>query len=51
MIPIRRILYTAALAVLSLAGYAQSRTVVLSGFVRDAESGEPLPQAVIYLDN
>ena len=35
----------------SLFAGAQQRKVTLSGYVRDAESGEPLPQAVIYLED
>ena len=51
MISLRRILGSALLALLSFAGLAQPRTVVLSGYVRDAESGEPLPQAVVFLED
>ena len=51
MISIRRILGSALLALMSLTGLAQPRTVVLSGYVRDAESGEPLPQAVVFLED
>ena len=51
MISLRRILGSALLALVSLAGLAQPRTVVLSGYVRDAESGEPLPQAVVFLED
>ena len=51
MISLRRILGSALLAFLSFAGLAQPRTVVLSGYVRDAESGEPLPQAVVFLED
>ena len=51
MTPARHILGTALLALLSFTGLAQSRTVVLSGYVHDAESGEPLPQAVVFLED
>ena len=51
MISLRRILGSALLALVSLTGLAQPRTVVLSGYVRDAESGEPLPQAVVFLED
>ena len=51
MIPIRRIFVATVLALLSFGGHAQPRTAVLSGYVRDAESGEPLPQAVVYLED
>ena len=51
MIALRRILSAAALALLGLPALAQPRTVVLSGYVRDAESGEPLPQAVVFLED
>ena len=51
MIFLRRILGSALLALVSLTGLAQPRTVVLSGYVRDAESGEPLPQAVVFLED
>ena len=51
MIPFRRILAAAVWALLSITAHAQSRTVVLSGYVRDAESGEPLPQAVVFLED
>jgi len=50
MIPCRRFLGFAAL-LLSLLAQGQGRKVVLSGYVRDAESGEPLPQAVVYLED
>ena len=33
------------------ASHAQVATAVLSGYVRDAESGEPLPQAVVFLED
>ena len=36
---------------LSVLSQAQVRKTVLSGYVRDAESGEPLPQAVIFLED
>ena len=51
MISLRRIFGTALLALVSLTGLALPRTVVLSGYVRDAESGEPLPQAVVFLED
>ena len=51
MIHLRRIFGAAVLALLSITGWAQPRTVVLSGYVRDAESGEPLPQAVVFLED
>ena len=51
MISLRRILGSTLLALVSLTGLAQPRTVVLSGYVRDAESGEPLPQAVVFLED
>ena len=50
MIPCRRFLGFAAL-LLSLLAQGQGRKVVLSGYVRDAESGEPLPQAVVFLED
>jgi len=50
MIPLRRILGYAAL-LLSVLAQAQGRKAVLSGYVRDAESGEPLPQAVVFLED
>ena len=49
MIPFRRAVTTVALLMGTILAGAQTRTVVLSGYVRDAESGEPLPQAVVYL--
>ena len=49
MIPLRRAVTTVALLLGTILAGAQPRTVVLSGYVRDAESGEPLPQAVVYL--
>ena len=49
MIPLRRAVTTVALLMGTTLAGAQPRTVVLSGYVRDAESGEPLPQAVVYL--
>ena len=51
MTPARHILGTVLLALLSFTGLAQPRTVVLSGYVHDAESGEPLPQAVVFLED
>ena len=51
MIPVRRILTAAVLLLLSIPAAAQYRAVVLSGYVRDAESGEPLPQAVVFLED
>ena len=51
MIPLRRAVPTVALLLGTIFGGAQTRTVVLSGYVRDAESGEPLPQAVVYLED
>jgi outer membrane receptor protein involved in Fe transport len=51
MTPVRHILGTALLALISFIGLAQPRTVVLSGYVHDAESGEPLPQAVVFLED
>ena len=51
MIPLRRAVTTVALLMGTIFGGAQTRTVVLSGYVRDAESGEPLPQAVVYLED
>ena len=51
MITLRRILSAAVLALLGFTALAQPRTVVLSGYVRDAESGEPLPQAVVFLED
>ena len=47
----QRDFWTAALLFLSLLLPAQNRTVTLSGYVHDAESGEPLPQAVIFLED
>ena len=49
MILFRRAVTTVALLMGTILAGAQTRTVVLSGYVRDAESGEPLPQAVVYL--
>ena len=49
MIPFRRAVTTVALLLGTIFAGAQTRTVVISGYVRDAESGEPLPQAVVYL--
>ena len=49
MNPFRRAVTTVALLLGTILAGAQTRTVVLSGYVRDAESGEPLPQAVVYL--
>ena len=43
-----RIFSAAVLLFLSVFANGQGRKVVLSGYVRDAESGEPLPQAVVY---
>ena len=51
MILIRRAVMTVALLLGTILSGAQTRTVVLSGYVRDAESGEPLPQAVVYLED
>ena len=51
MIPLRRFLGTAALLLVSMLTQAQGRRVVVSGYVRDAESGEPLPQAVVFLED
>ena len=51
MNPIRRAVTTVALLLGTILAGAQTRTVVLSGYVRDAESGEPLPQAVVYLED
>ena len=51
MIPFRRTVTTVALLLGTILAGAQTRTVVLSGYVRDAESGEPLPQAVVYLED
>ena len=51
MIPFRRAVTTVALLLGTIIAGAQTRTVVLSGYVRDAESGEPLPQAVVYLED
>jgi hypothetical protein len=51
MIPFRRAVTTVALLLGTILAGAQTRTVVLSGYVRDAESGEPLPQAVVYLED
>jgi len=51
MIPFRRAVTTVALLLGTIFAGAQTRTVVLSGYVRDAESGEPLPQAVVYLED
>ena len=39
-----------ALLVLPLLSQAQEKKAVVSGYVRDAESGEPLPQAVVFLE-
>ena len=47
----RKILIAAALLLAGLPAFSQPRTFVLSGYVRDAESGEPLPQAVVYLED
>ena len=43
-----RIIGLVAILFLSILADAQNRKVVLSGYVRDAETGEPLPQAVVY---
>ena len=48
-----RILRSISLVFLFLAvcAGAQTRKAVISGYVRDAETGEPLPQAVIFLED
>ena len=51
MIPVRRILGTVFLVLLSITAQAQGKRIVVSGYVRDAESGEPLPQAVVFLED
>ena len=51
MISFRRILLSAICLLGTVLGGAQTRTAVLSGYVRDAQSGEPLPQAVVYLED
>ena len=51
MIPFRRAVTAAALLLGCFFAGAQKRTVVLSGYVRDAESGAPLPQAVVFLED
>ena len=40
-----------AFLLFSVLSPAQVRKTVISGYVRDAESGEPLPQAVIFLED
>ena len=44
-------LFGITLLLLSLSSPAQVRKAVLSGYVRDAATGEPLPQAVIFLED
>ena len=47
----RRILSLLVLLLTALTAGAQGRKAVLSGYVRDAETGEPLPQAVVYTED
>ena len=51
MTAFRRVFLPIAFLLGNLLAGAQTRTAVLSGYVRDAESGEPLPQAVVYLED
>lgn len=47
----KRLTAAATLLLLGLCAFAQGRKVTLSGYVRDAETGEPLPQAVVFLED
>ena len=47
----QRLIGTAILLLLPFVLGAQGKKTVVSGYVRDAETGEPLPQAVVYLED